>query len=1190
MKVYNHLMQQFQVISCNEEDSILYDKSNPNLVELLKKHLHLKKHIFVYYSLPIITDFFSIFRLSCIVLSIFLNSPIEITIYNFLQVLIILMYNYITIQYNIVDEILNLLKSYHDKKLIIANFYIFLNIILLIEEPQLHYIIFLLMMVNFIYYNNCYFPIKQSLILQIGFYLLILTLVSLKQNTLLMGSLLIFILNKNQSLTEFNILRELSDSMIRLDEYKEIFNSTEVGICKFSYNCQQKIENKFFENFNFPWFSQFSFERELSKLPLNYFSLNLENLKCNSSNEKASLLDVIHDEEGHFVKNKASLSNAIINLGIYSESSSNRLYMISKTPFVNKKPPHGKNSRKSEIPFMETYNKQVELSKFSSDLDITKIQYSTKSLKAKNLIGNSNNNGTEDNVLKVFNPEIAGKDPNCIFFIIDVTDIISHQHSIVDSNYKNIINAKLSHEITSPCLAVSTVISILQKKLKKFLDRKKLKVCYKDIVKLDSLNEQIQNSILVTVEYINGLRNTKVKSELIELKKLTDFAFNLIVSNLHNNKSKNIRPKNDFQIDEDIKDVLILIDFSKMKLAISEVVKNSIKFTHEGEIIIKVYFKKDKTKIYLNIIDTGSGINDKTLKEIIDKFSTLEDRYFNSYPENNSVMDIQSIAKKQIKHFFNHAGLNLGLEIIKIICLKSDVKVEIKSAPSRGTSISFEFKIAKFRKSFKKLYYSSVNLFKKNYSKESTTPILDTMKELNGEKVKFEDKISLENSFSSKSELPDLNIVKNRNSNPSFEIKIEQQNSSSHNSDHLSKNLMKVKKEKETTEVTTPAFPLKAGKKPSSELGELSDENDYTTSPVLKLAKSQSSELKDCNSNINLDKMDKNINESNCSIASEIRDNDLSENISKMKLLMDKGYINFNYNLNANECTDGEKVKSQCNSNPNDVDAIQQKDRIKTLLDCSHISNIVYDFDDVTQINLSQIMIENEEINKASKANNQAIKSPKKPRKCNSQIINVKNDINEENDSMTFSNILDNSSIRVDDSSLAPTGTKEISKNNNKLIQNTTVKICDEYQTSSGNSKIVIVDDQFYCRKILKNLVQQALRVLNIEKKFDIIKSSDGIDTLNLVIRDQKEGNKIKLIISDENMDFINGSQSFNVINNLIVHNKVTVKIPMVILTALGEEDAHRKILNVSNADMIIKKPASKFQIVELLQKFLIFS
>lgn len=54
-----------------------------------------------------------------------------------------------------------------------------------------------------------------------------------------------------------------------------------------------------------------------------------------------------------------------------------------------------------------------------------------------------------------------------------------------------------------------------------------------------------------------------------------------------------------------------------------------------------------------------------------------------------------------------------------------------------------------------------------------------------------------------------------------------------------------------------------------------------------------------------------------------------------------------------------------------------------------------------------------------------------------------------------------------------------------------------------------------------------------------VIRGTDGIETLKLVYDDQFEDSLIKLIISDENMEFINGSESFKILKKLEKSNKI---------------------------------------------------
>jgi CheY-like chemotaxis protein len=137
--------------------------------------------------------------------------------------------------------------------------------------------------------------------------------------------------------------------------------------------------------------------------------------------------------------------------------------------------------------------------------------------------------------------------------------------------------------------------------------------------------------------------------------------------------------------------------------------------------------------------------------------------------------------------------------------------------------------------------------------------------------------------------------------------------------------------------------------------------------------------------------------------------------------------------------------------------------------------------------------------------------------------------------------------------------------------------------------KILIVDDHTFIRSSLKINLEKILRDQNITN-IEIIEGKDGVDIINLVIKDQENNNLIKCVFSDENMEYINGSEAFEILKNLESKNKIK-KIPLCSVTA--HEDTEN--LNAKSSkykaifDKILLKPCSQHDLLKFLREFRIF-
>jgi signal transduction histidine kinase/CheY-like chemotaxis protein len=134
--------------------------------------------------------------------------------------------------------------------------------------------------------------------------------------------------------------------------------------------------------------------------------------------------------------------------------------------------------------------------------------------------------------------------------------------------------------------------------------------------------------------------------------------------------------------------------------------------------------------------------------------------------------------------------------------------------------------------------------------------------------------------------------------------------------------------------------------------------------------------------------------------------------------------------------------------------------------------------------------------------------------------------------------------------------------------------LCEKEKQSSGKSsgKILIVDDNHYIRSSIKNLVQQVLK--SSTRHYDIVEGSDGVDILKLIIDDQQSNNLFKCIITDENMEYINGSESIKILKDLEKANKIK-KILIISITSF-EDELTKSNINKAGVDYILSKPCTK--------------
>jgi len=167
---------------------------------------------------------------------------------------------------------------------------------------------------------------------------------------------------------------------------------------------------------------------------------------------------------------------------------------------------------------------------------------------------------------------------------------------------------------------------------------------------------------------------------------------------------------------------------------------------------------------------------------------------------------------------------------------------------------------------------------------------------------------------------------------------------------------------------------------------------------------------------------------------------------------------------------------------------------------------------------------------------------------------------------------------------------------NNSIISasrkslNSILKFDKEFKYNSNNNhncKILLIEDQKYIRKSIVNLLTIILKKKNL--KWDILEGGDGLDLLNYIIEDNKYNNTVKLIITDENMEFINGTKAIELIRHLENENRILKNNKIIISTSAEQNDDLFNFYTMIGADHVLKKPCNEQSLFEILEKLNIF-
>jgi signal transduction histidine kinase len=186
-----------------------------------------------------------------------------------------------------------------------------------------------------------------------------------------------------------------------------------------------------------------------------------------------------------------------------------------------------------------------------------------------------------------------------------------------DKAQKEFINVA-AHELRTPIQPVLGLSEILHSKIKDSKQRELLDVITRNAKRLRRLSEDI-------------LDVTRIESQSLILNKeqfnLKDVLSNAIQDHKNeiektNGKLKLLYETNDYN-DDNI--FVVVADRTRLIQVISNLIRNAIKFTKEGVILItarKETTKDNNNQVVISVKDTGSGIDPDILPRLFSKFAT----------------------------------------------------------------------------------------------------------------------------------------------------------------------------------------------------------------------------------------------------------------------------------------------------------------------------------------------------------------------------------------------------------------------------------------------------------------------------------------------------------------------------------------------------------------------------------------
>jgi len=254
--------------------------------------------------------------------------------------------------------------------------------------------------------------------------------------------------------------------------------------------------------------------------------------------------------------------------------------------------------------------------------------------------------------------------------------IIAKEKAEESDRLKTAFIQNISHEIRTPMNGIVGFVDLLQQP---GIDYDK-KAEYVSIV--NSCTNQLTSLVNDFIDI------SKIESGSIVLND-TDLNINLLVADLKNSFTKPAMDKGlSFSVLNEVGDCYINSDNEKIKQVLKNLVSNAIKFTHAGNILVKI--SEDDGKIQFSVKDTGIGISDPDKQIIFDRFRQVETGLSRTY-----------------------GGSGLGLAISKGIVEFMGGRIWLDSKVDEGSVFAFEVPVKFLERSEDHKEETTVALFTK---------------------------------------------------------------------------------------------------------------------------------------------------------------------------------------------------------------------------------------------------------------------------------------------------------------------------------------------------------------------------------------------------------------------------------------------------------------------------------------------
>ena len=289
------------------------------------------------------------------------------------------------------------------------------------------------------------------------------------------------------------------------------------------------------------------------------------------------------------------------------------------------------------------YNDELNYLYFIRSLDLQKAIENVKNLKIAKTIEISENGSTYIYQISILNyQELDTSKYGILIFFYDISK--EHQLQVAKQDFF----ANASHELKSP---LTSIIGYQQMIIEGIIDNKEeiIDACKRTMNEAKRMNEMV-----IDMLNLSSLESEKISNN--ETNDLADVTKKIIESYKIKSDSKNI------VIVSSLESLITKIPEKDLIHLISNLIDNAIKYSNNNsEINIKI-----ADNLFV-IKDQGIGISKANQTRVFERFYQVD------------------------KTRTTNQGSGLGLSIVKHICLKYDIKLNLESKLNKGTTITLEF-------------------------------------------------------------------------------------------------------------------------------------------------------------------------------------------------------------------------------------------------------------------------------------------------------------------------------------------------------------------------------------------------------------------------------------------------------------------------------------------------------------------